>query len=102
MNVSSDRKLHAISQWLDGRSDSTIYDYIYRVNAGKFCLISSKMSQYLDLFRMYMYLTEEMLLAGAGLNLFEGDITGFHRHHRHSVRILYIITSKKFINLKFY
>ncbi|XP_061196734.1 uncharacterized protein LOC133205009 [Saccostrea echinata] len=50
------QKLHAISQWLDGRSDSTIYDYIYHVNAG------------------------------AGLNLFEGDIKGYHKHHHHSNR----------------
>lgn len=31
----SAHKLQAISNWLDGRSDATIYDYIYYVNAGK-------------------------------------------------------------------
>ncbi|XP_052714744.1 uncharacterized protein LOC128188023 [Crassostrea angulata] len=49
-------KLQAISKWLDGRSDTTIYDYIYYVNAG------------------------------AGLNLFEGDIQGYHRGNHHTLK----------------
>ncbi|XP_022342446.2 tolloid-like protein 1 [Crassostrea virginica] len=51
------QKLHAISAWLDGRSDSTIYDYIYHVNAG------------------------------AGLNLFEGDIKDYHRRLQHITKV---------------
>ncbi|XP_033747056.1 LOW QUALITY PROTEIN: uncharacterized protein LOC117332279 [Pecten maximus] len=45
-------KLRSISHWLDGRPDTTAFDYIYRVNMG------------------------------AGLNLFQGDIDGFNPNRR--------------------
>ncbi|OWF42694.1 Zinc metalloproteinase nas-13 [Mizuhopecten yessoensis] len=45
-------KLRSISNWLDGRPDATVFDYIYRVNMG------------------------------AGLNLYQGDIDGFNPDRR--------------------